>query len=74
MHTVAERTDRDLLPTIVAALLDRNDQRRTARVQAWRQHTAQTRAREAAYQRLTATLQQAAERERGRDHGYGLEL
>ena len=62
MHTVAARTDRELLPTAVAALLDRNDQRRADRAQAWRQHTAQTRAREAAYQRLTATSQQAAQR------------
>ena len=76
MHTVAQRTDRKLLPTVVAALLDRNDQRRADRAQAWRQHTAQTRAREAAYQRLTATSQQAATRERSRgvDQGYGLEL
>ena len=28
MHAEAERTDRDLLPAIVGALLDRNDQRR----------------------------------------------
>ena len=31
MHTVAARTDRTLLPTIVAALLDCNDQRRADR-------------------------------------------
>ena len=78
MHAVAARTDRDLLPTIVAALLDRNDQRRAHRAQAWRQHTAQTRAREAAYQRFTATRQQATQRQRSRgrarDQGYGLEL
>ncbi|MDT5255962.1 MAG: hypothetical protein QOD10_1042 [Mycobacterium sp.] len=74
MHTVAARTDRELLPTVVAALLDRNDQRRAERAQAWRQHTAQTRARDAAYQRFAATTQQAAERERSRDQGYGLEL
>ncbi len=74
MHTVAQRTDRELLPTAVAALLDRNDQRRAARAQAWRQHTAQTRAREAAYQRFADTTQQAAARERSRDQGYGLEL
>jgi hypothetical protein len=74
MHAVAARTDRGLLPTAVAALLDRNDQRRADRAQAWRQHIAQTRAREAAYQRFAATTQQAAERERGRDQGCGLEL
>jgi hypothetical protein len=52
---------------------DRNDQRLADRAQASRQHTAQTCAREAVYQRLTAT-QQAAERGRSRDQGYGLEL
>jgi hypothetical protein len=76
MHPVAAHTNRDLLPPDVAALLDRNDERRTARAQAWRQHAAQTRARETAYQRLTATRQQGAKRERSRgaDQGYGLEL
>jgi len=78
MHTVAARTDRELLPTTVAALLDRNDQRRAARVQGWGRHSAEPRAREAAYQRITATRQQATQRQRsrsrGRDHGYGLEL
>ena len=33
LHSVAERTDRDVLPAIVAALLDRNDQRRAERAQ-----------------------------------------
>jgi ATP-dependent exoDNAse (exonuclease V) alpha subunit len=76
MHTVAARTDRELLPTVVAALLDRNDQRCADRAQAWRRHSAQTRAREAAYERITATRQQSRERERSRcaDRGYGLEL
>jgi hypothetical protein len=76
MHAVAGRTQRELLPTVVAALLDRNDHRRTDRAQAWRRHTAQARARETAYERITATRQQTRERERGRraDRGYGLEL
>ena len=78
MHTIAAHTDRELLPTAVAALLNRNDQRCAHRAQAWRQHTAQTRAREAAYQRLTAPSQHAAQRQRSRsrsrDQGYGLEL
>jgi hypothetical protein len=76
MHTVATRTDRELLPTIVAALLGRNDQRRTARADTWRQHSAQTRAREAAYQRITVARHQTRERERSRlaDRGHGLEL
>ena len=74
MHTVAARTDRELLPTVVAALLDRNDQCCADRVQAWRRHSAQTRAREAAYHRITATRQHTAHRQRSRDQGYGLEL
>ncbi|HEU0277509.1 MAG TPA: AAA family ATPase, partial [Rhodanobacteraceae bacterium] len=77
MHAEAERSDRDLLPAVIGALLDRNDKRRTARRAAWQAHTAQVRARDAAYQRLTAATrdgaQQAAERERSID-GDGLEL
>jgi conjugative relaxase-like TrwC/TraI family protein len=76
MHAVAARTDRQLLPTIVAALMDRNDQRRAERAQAWRHYSAQTRAREAAFERIGATRQRAAHRERSRgmDRGYGLDL
>jgi ATP-dependent exoDNAse (exonuclease V) alpha subunit len=74
MHAVAARTDRELLPTMVAALLDRNDQRRAERAQAWRQYSAQTRARDAAFERIAATTQQAAHRARSRDQGRGLEL
>ena len=76
MHAVAARTDRQLLPTIVAALLDRNNQRCAERAQAWRRHTAQDRARDAAFERIAATTQQAAHRERShiRGQGYGLEL
>jgi hypothetical protein len=76
MHMIAARSERDVLPTMLAALLERNDQRRAGRAHAWRQHTAQTRARETAYQRITPTRQQGAQRQRsrGRDRGYGLEL
>jgi hypothetical protein len=65
-----------LLPAIVAALLNRNDQRRADRAQEWRQHVAQTRAREAAIERITAPSRQSRERERTRraDHGHDLEL
>ena len=75
MHAVAVRTDRALLPTSVADLLDRNEQRRADRAQAWTAHTAQNRARHAAYQHIS-TSQRAARRERSRSHdqGYGLEL
>ncbi|GAB4995171.1 MobF family relaxase [Mycobacterium avium subsp. hominissuis] len=77
MHAEAERTDRDLLPEAVSALLDRNDRRRADRAQRWRQHSAQARARAAAYARVTATgrdtTEQAAEQARSVD-GDGLEL
>ena len=74
MHTVAARTERKLLSAIVAALLERNDQRRGDRAQVWRTHSAQTRARKAALERITVTRQQTAQRRRSRDQGYGLEL
>ncbi len=74
MHTVAARTDRELLPTIVAGLLDRNDQRRADRAHAWLQHNAENRAREAAYQRFTVTRQQATQRQRSRSRGRGCGL
>lgn len=74
MHTVAARTNRDFLPTTVATLLERNDQRRADRGRAWRRRAGQDLARETAYQRITATTRQAAARHRTRDPGYGLEL
>jgi conjugative relaxase-like TrwC/TraI family protein len=74
MHAVAERTDREFLPAVVAALLDRNDQRRADRAQAWHHHGAQARARQAAYERVTAIRQQTAHRQRSRGQSYGLEL
>jgi conjugative relaxase-like TrwC/TraI family protein len=76
MHTIAARTERELLPSRVVDLLDRNDQRLAHRAQAWRQHAAQTHAREAAFERMTLTRQQGRERERSRhaDRAYGLEL
>jgi hypothetical protein len=76
MHAVAVRTDHKLLPAIVAAVLDRNDERCAERTQAWRQYSAQTRAREAAFERIAATRQRAANRDRtrGAGRGYGREL
>jgi conjugative relaxase-like TrwC/TraI family protein len=76
MHTVAARTDRKLLPAAVAATLDWSDRRRAERAKAWRQHTAQNRARDTSYQRLTATRGHAAQRHgiRSHDRGHGLEL
>jgi uncharacterized protein YutE (UPF0331/DUF86 family) len=58
----------------VAALLERNEQRRGARQDTWRQHTAAEHAWQTAYQRIADTAEHSAERNRSRDHGYGLEL
>jgi conjugative relaxase-like TrwC/TraI family protein len=70
MHVHAERADRRRLPPIVADALARNDQRRIQRQDAWRQHAAAERAREAAYQRIISH-----DRSRGlSDDGYGLEF
>jgi hypothetical protein len=52
VHAEAERTARDLLPDIVGQLLERHDQRRSARRAVWREHNAGARAREATYQRM----------------------
>lgn len=72
MHTVAADTGPRLLPDIVAALVDRNEPRRTQRARAWRREGAQTRARQAAYQRFATARQQAAARERSRTKNYWL--
>jgi ATP-dependent exoDNAse (exonuclease V) alpha subunit len=74
LHAVAARTDRDLLPERVCSLLDRYEQRCAERAHAWRQHTAQKLAREAAYQRIAENTRQASARHQSRDRGYALEL
>ncbi len=66
MHAKAARTD--------GVLLNRNDERRTTWREARRQHTAQTREREAARERITATSRDTTERSRSVDRGYRLEL
>jgi conjugative relaxase-like TrwC/TraI family protein len=52
MHAEAERADRALLPHVVAQQLERQDRRRAARSEAWRQHNASARARSAAFERM----------------------
>ena len=76
MHTIAEHNDRAQLPAVVADVLDRNDQRRAERIQAWCRHTAKDRAREAAFQRITIAAQRSAtrERRRGIEQDHALEL
>jgi hypothetical protein len=73
IHTVAADTDPRLLADMVAVLVDRNERRRTQRARAWRREGAQTRARQAAYQRFATARQQAAARERSRTNNYGYE-
>jgi conjugative relaxase-like TrwC/TraI family protein len=71
MHAEADRTDRELLPPLVAALLGRNDERRAARRAAWRQYGDQARAREAANERLSQATRKAAERAAERECSVG---
>jgi len=72
MHAEAEHTRRELLPELVGQLLDRQDSRRAARRQAWRQYTNAEHAWHAAYERIADTAERSTER--SRDQGYGLEL
>lgn len=74
MHAEAERTDRDLVPAMVGALLDRHDQRRHDRRASWREHNAEARRRDAAYERLRQATQHSSQRAQERDRGEGLEL
>jgi ATP-dependent exoDNAse (exonuclease V) alpha subunit len=70
MHAHTERADRRWLPPIVADLLERNDQRRAHRREAWRRYSEAERARKADNQRIISY-------DRTRvlsDDGYGLEF
>jgi ATP-dependent exoDNAse (exonuclease V) alpha subunit len=71
MHAEAERTKRDLLPEVVADLLECQDQRRQARGDVWRAQTAAARAARAVYEQMAADAVQRAGHSRGMD---GLEL
>ena len=74
LHAEAERTAPEYRHPVVAALLERNEQRRAARQHTWRQYIAAERARHAAYERMADTAEQSAERSRTSDRSYGLEL
>jgi hypothetical protein len=72
MHVEAQQTDRDLLPDIVSQLLDRHDQRRTVRCEAWCHNTAGRDLR-APYERMAAAAERTADRSRGHDvDGFAL--
>jgi conjugative relaxase-like TrwC/TraI family protein len=55
MHTVAERTPRELLPDVIVDLLDRNARRRSNRLSTWRQHRSAARAWRHGYERVAAS-------------------
>ena len=77
MHAEVERTESHQLPQIVAALLERHEQRRAARRESWRQYNAEARWRVAAYERLAETLGCEQSQDRTQtlsEDGYGLEL
>jgi hypothetical protein len=75
MHAEAERTERHLLPQVIADLLERNEHRRADRRETWRHHNADARRRAAAYERVAETQARAQTSERSRSiDGDGLEL
>lgn len=60
------------LPDIVSQLLDRHDQRRTVRCEAWCHNTAGRDLR-APYERMAAAAERTADRSRGHDvDGFAL--
>ncbi|WP_071288305.1 MobF family relaxase [Mycolicibacterium llatzerense] len=75
MHAEASRTPRQLLPSTVAGLLDRDDRRRAARRRVWRQEIVQAKDRQAAVQRLSTQDPAARSTSRARAaDGDGLEF
>jgi hypothetical protein len=68
MHAEAERTERHVLPEVVADLIQRNDQRRRTRRDLWRQHIRTTEAWRAGHERMAAAQ---ATRSAGVDHDAG---
>ena len=54
MHAEADRTERHLVPEVVAQLLERHDENSRALRDVWRVHRAGARAYAAAYQRIAA--------------------
>jgi conjugative relaxase-like TrwC/TraI family protein len=71
MHTEAERTERHLLPEVVAEVIERNEVRRRLRRAMWREHEKSVHAWRAGYERMLAS---ARTRAPGLDMDVGLEL
>jgi hypothetical protein len=72
MHTEAERTERALLPEVVAEVIERNTQRRRVRRTVWQAHVKTAQAWRAGHERMAAA---AATRAAGVDlEADGVEL
>jgi hypothetical protein len=54
MHTDAERTERTLLPEVVAEVIERNQARRRGRRTVWRAHVRTAQAWRDGYERMAA--------------------
>ena len=54
MHAEAQRTERGLLPEVVAEVIQRHDQRRRARRTAWQAHVQTAQAWRAGHERIAA--------------------
>ena len=65
MHTEAERTERHLLPEVVAEVIERNEARRRVRRAMWQAHRRTAEAWRSGYERVAAAAT--------RDAGIGLE-
>ena len=60
MHAEAERTERHLLPEVVADLLERHDDRRRARSAVWKAHLKSVEAWHARHERMASAVSDAA--------------
>jgi hypothetical protein len=71
MHAEAERTERDLLPEVVAEVIERHEARRRARHTAWQAQVKTAQAWQGGHERMAAAAQT---RTAGIDLDAGLEL
>jgi hypothetical protein len=59
-HAEAQQTDRELLPDIIGRVLDRHDQRLSARASVWHKQVSAAQAFRAAYEGMVADIPSAA--------------
>ena len=71
MHAEAERTERDLLPEVVAEVIERHEARRRTRHTAWQAQVKTAQAWQAGHERMAAAAQT---RTAGIDLDAGLQL